>query len=423
MLHLPLLWLRQLVYGVLTLLLIVCLTEVALRVYDSATAQVTRRDLYDTGITCKSWTTHHGLRPAQKFLVKHCDDDSKIRLVLSSRGTRGTEPVIPKPVGTFRILCLGDELTLATHTSETETFCAQLQQMLQTATQYKIEVLNAGVPDFCPLLSYLQYRHELLALQADVVLLHFDMSDVNDDYGYRRLTTVGPGGEPVACPHPKLQMPKTCLRADQEHPLLLPNWAKEHAGRLVTRQVFQEPARTLGGDIGRYLWLQPHSDEFTVHARQALQPLQHLDELVRKLNGRLVLSVIPAPWQLSATACDSESLRKKYGIDAGTHFTQRKPFELIDEFCAGHAIPCCDTSGPMQGASPVDALYLKNAVQFSPQGHRVYAQAVARFLQERITGPWTPSGLGGTAPATTPPVRNPVDRFTRALPETENTTR
>ncbi len=25
----------------------------------------------------------------------------------------------------------------------------------------------------------------------------------------------------------------------------------------------------------RYLWLQPHSDEFTVHARQALQPLQH----------------------------------------------------------------------------------------------------------------------------------------------------
>ncbi len=203
------LWCKHLVYAVAVLALVACLAEVALRVYDSATAQVTRRDLYDRGLVCKSWFVHHTLKPSHGFAAKCPDTGERVRVAINSRGLRGPEPIVPKPAGTYRILCLGDESTFQHADAEAETFCAILQtELAGRRAPQSVEVLNAGVPDYCPLLSYLQFRHELLSLQADLVVLNFDMSDVADDYHLRRHAVIDPEGTPVNCPHPALEMPQ-----------------------------------------------------------------------------------------------------------------------------------------------------------------------------------------------------------------------
>ena len=90
----------------------------------------------------------------------------------NSFGLRGPEIELPKPSGVFRILCLGDETTVAAEVGEELTYCNQLQQLLQPFTDLKVEVVNAGLPGGCPLTCELLLRHRLLGIQPDLILLH-----------------------------------------------------------------------------------------------------------------------------------------------------------------------------------------------------------------------------------------------------------
>jgi hypothetical protein len=110
--------------------------------------------------------------------------------------------VLPKPAGVFRVICLGDETTLALDLPEEETYCARLQRYLQRRTGLEVEVVNAGLPGGCPLTSLLLLRHRLLGLQPDLVLLHLDASDVVDDRSVRPFLHFDAADAPVAAVHP-----------------------------------------------------------------------------------------------------------------------------------------------------------------------------------------------------------------------------
>src|SRR5262249_2859543 len=143
------LWCKHVVYAVAVLALVVCLAEIGLRVYDSATAQVTRCELYDRGLVCKSWCLHDTLKPSRSFGVTDPDTGQRVGIAGNGMGLRGPEPVVPKPAGTYRILCLGDDTTFAQGVAESETFCALLQAELGGPNSpAPIEVINAGVPDY-----------------------------------------------------------------------------------------------------------------------------------------------------------------------------------------------------------------------------------------------------------------------------------
>ena len=92
-----------------------------------------------------------------------------------------------------RVLVLGDETILGLDVANADTFAARLQDQLRAAWRQPVEVINAAVPGDCPLLAALRLKHELLGLQPDIVICHFDMSDVADDYLYRRSLTLGRG--------------------------------------------------------------------------------------------------------------------------------------------------------------------------------------------------------------------------------------
>src|SRR5579872_1253981 len=334
-------WCKHLVYAVVVLATLACLLEVALRVYDSATAQVTRCELYDRGMVCKSWFVHHTLKPSHRFTVKNPDTGQTVRVDVNSRGLRGPEPVVPKPRSTFRILCLGDDSTFAGFVGESETFCAVLQGQLAGRIAAQVEVINAGIPEYCPLLSYLQFRHELLALQPDLVVVNFDMSDVADDYQMRRYARLGRDGAPLSCAHPALEMPRHG-KSQREEILLFPQFARRKLNGMLADRTLGEKSRSIESPKCRYLWLDDSPLDWSIHIGQALSPLKYLDELARGAGARLFVVACPAPWQISAQASNGEGVRDQAGLGSDVCFRSRRPFETIAEFCRAHEIPFCD---------------------------------------------------------------------------------
>jgi hypothetical protein len=395
------LWCKHVTYAIAVLALVACLAEVGLRVYDSATAQVTRRDLYDRGLVCKSWFVHHTLKPSHTFAVKNPDTGQRVRLAVNSRGLRGPEPLVPKPPGTCRILCLGDESTLATQVSEAETFCALLQGEL-AAGGAAVEVINAGVPEYCPLLSFLQFRHALLSLQADLVVFNFDMSDIADDYHLRRYAVMNADGAPLSCAHPALEIPRSG-RSGREGMLLLPQFARQRLNCLLAEKMLDEKSRTLDSPKCRYLWLEDQPPDWSVHIGQALGPLADLDALARTSGAALVVAACPAPWQVSALATTGEGVREQVGVGKGVHYRSRRPFETLAEFCQMHSIPFCDTLAAFVEHSQPERLYLTSAAAFSAEGHALYARELARFLRMRL--PQINSESPGLSPNLQPQAR------------------
>lgn len=397
-------WCRHLIYAMVVLALLGCLTEIGLRVYDSATGQVTRRDLYDRGLVCKSWTVHHRLKPARSFSVRHPDRDERIPLTINSLGLRGPELALPKPAGVFRILCLGDELTVAPQTVEESTYCARLQEALRERDGRRVEVLNAGVPDYCPLLSYLQMKHQLLGLQPDLVVVNFEMGDVADDYQFRRLTVIPTGSAPTSCAHPALEMPRRGGKPKaqaEEAVLLLPQWCRYRLSCLWAEHQRNEQPRAIDSPQSRFAWIEDQPPDWGVYLEQSLTPLAQLRDLVGGFGAQLVVVICPAPWQVSAQASGGGSVREKAGVPAEALYRSRKPFELVAEFCRNHHLSCCDLSSAFQQTEHPEQLYLTNAAAFSEAGHALYAECLAEFLNrdnESHSTPESPGWDGGRFP-------------------------
>src|SRR5262245_8344319 len=143
-------------------------------VYEYFTGAFAFQRAPDLGIGIRSWTEHHSLRPGYSDQNFHT----------SSFGLRTPEVAVPKPAGTFRVLLLGDSFTFGYGVKEDEGFARVLERQLRRDANRPIEVVNAGVISYCPLLEYLQYVHHLNLLEPDVVILNFDMSDVQDHLIY-----------------------------------------------------------------------------------------------------------------------------------------------------------------------------------------------------------------------------------------------
>ena len=390
------LWCKHVVYAVLALALIGCFAEVALRVYDSATAQVTRRDLYDRGMLCKSWFVHHTLKPAHAFAAKNPDTGQRIRIAINSLGTRGAEPAIPRPSGLLRLVCLGDDATFAPAIAENETFTARLEAELGALAPAGVEVLNAGVPDYCPLLSYLQYRHQLMPLEPDLIVFTFDMSDVSDDYQLRRHAVMTQDGTPLCCAHPALELRGASGKPRQECVFLTPEFARQQVNRILADRVLGEKSRSIESAHCRYLWLEDQPPDWSIYVTQALGPLHHLDELARSSGARLVVAALPAPWQISASASSGPGVREKAGVGADACFKSRRPFETVAEFCRTHQIPFCDVSESFAAQNKAERLFLDNSPALSSAGHALYARELAGFVRAQLIQA-SPGASGGTS--------------------------
>lgn len=388
-------FLKPLGIALVILALAPCIAEFILRVVWCRRELTTDR-YTDRLSLVRSWHTFHELEPLQVTAVPGAGNQPVV-VKTNSLGLRGPELADPKPPGVFRILCLGDETLLAAEIEEPETLTRRLEAELQQRSRIRIEVVNAGVPGYCPLLSYLQFRHRLEGLQPDLIVGHFDPGDVFDDRRFRRLTDLGPGERPLICTHPNLLTePITKPLSDSFLTLRLgerfvTSWLSGDGG--------SDPSR-LDNPRSRYAWLADDNGDWALQVELALSAYGHLADFCREAGIPMLLATHPAPWQVSTTAARGARIPEQNGIYPGTLFEQIEPLERIHEFARDHNLILCDVTGAFRNASSPDQLFQEKTHGFSSPGHQLYADQLAAAILLSVDGPW--KNTTGQEPAMLP---------------------
>lgn len=404
--------------ALLVLVLAPCVVEFAFR-FMACRSQLEKVPASSELAVSPSWYTHHELQPLQRIRVPADLNRPAVELRTNSLGLRGPEVRIARTRGALRIVCLGDETVLGAAVDEPQTFCRLIQDRLQARTSRSVEVINAGIPDFCPLLSYLQLKHRLLSLQPDVVIAHFDMSDVWDDRRFRRLTELSSDEEPLICAAPELATVPITRPFTQN--FLSWQWAQQELSALVG-QKRRLQTTSVDDPRSRYAWLTDDSSVWRLQTELALTPLTHLAGLCQSEGTRLLIATHPVPWQLSASASRDACRPDKNGIYPGTLMDSTRAEETLTEFASTNALPLCNAIPVFRRHSEPDELFQQDSTELSETGHRFYAAALTASLLESFPaiigspGDYTPNEMSREAGSSQDQHR--PDSFTwQSLPE------
>ena len=386
--------LRRVIFAASLLVLLICGAEVAVRLYEASTGDnvcpIADGVCGDPSqLTIPSWSFHHELKPMAAAKVECRDSKSDVELRTNSIGLRGPELAIPKPANVCRIVVLGDETIYAPETNDSDHFCTLLQDQLQPRTNSRIEVVNAGIPGHCPLTEFLLFKQRLLSLQPDLVLLHFDWSDVADDQQMRRRARCDKNGVPQACPHAKLVASKKVRPHEvwrQQFRLL--DWGLSSLSANWKQKMAQQNATSRDVDTNPYAWLRDDRPQQNVAFSRSVRPIADLAQLCQSSNLPFVVMTSPKPWQISAKCSRGEGVRLAAGVAQDACFPNRVPFDVLAGFAHRAKIPFADGSMVIAPGQNSEANFLRYAPRWSPTGHRRMAEFVANFLAERVPGAW-----------------------------------
>ena len=386
---------RRLFTAASLLVLLICGVEVAVRLYEAMTGcnvcSFTDGLCNDPSrLTIPSWSFYLELRPLAEAKVECRDAKSVVKVRTNSLGLRGPDVAIPKPPNLCRIIVLGDETIFAPETSESDHFCTLLQERLQQGSAVPIEVVNAGIPGHCPLTEFLLFKQRLLNLQPDLVLLHFDWSDVADDRQILRRASCDEAGIPLSCAHPKLIAPQKIRPHDVwRHQFRLFDCCLSALGDEWKQQIALQKAVSRDVDTNPYAWLRDERPARNMTFRNAVRPIEKLAELCRSVNVPLAIMTSPKPWQVSEKCSRGEGVRLSAGVAQDAYYSNRAPFDVLARFSDRAGVPLVDGSMVMTSGREAESNFLRYAPRWSPTGHLRMADVVAKFLMEHVDGPWT----------------------------------
>jgi hypothetical protein len=142
---------------------------------------------------------HHRPTPNRSSVATR--PDFRYTRRFNNLGLRGRDVSPAKDHATYRIVMLGDSFTGGRGVTDDETFSALLERALNedaaAGMGRRVEVVNAGVNSYSPILSLLQLGRQLPPLDPDLVVLNFDMSDLVQESLYRARATHATDGEPL----------------------------------------------------------------------------------------------------------------------------------------------------------------------------------------------------------------------------------
>ena len=181
-------WLGRMVSVTLAVLAALLVGELAFRVF--WLKQLTIR----AGIEHPHF--HHRLKPYETYAFTSAEFNAGTRT--NRYGLRGPDPVVPKPPGVIRILMLGDSFTFGFPVQDQETFCVLIEQGLR-AQGYPVDVVNGGVSGASPTLHYIALRDQFLDFDPDLVMLWYDMGDIQEDQWFQKNLLYDKAGRIVRC--------------------------------------------------------------------------------------------------------------------------------------------------------------------------------------------------------------------------------
>jgi hypothetical protein len=139
---------------------------------------------------------HHKLNPSSSYI--HRSPDFTVEVKTNSLGMRDSE-YVPSAGPECRLLILGDSFTEGFGVPVESCFVQMLERKLNAgeAAPVKAKVFNAGVAGYSPLLEFLYLREHGMSLSPHVVVMCYDMNDVQEDALYTQTATFDSVGAPV----------------------------------------------------------------------------------------------------------------------------------------------------------------------------------------------------------------------------------
>lgn len=116
-----------------------------------------------------------------------------ITVKTNALGLRNRELTPKKPIGTKRILFLGDSFTMGVGVTENQTYARIAEKLLNKSSKNgEVEAINAGVNATGPYYQFTYLKHEGLLLDPDVVVIgFFPWNDISYDvHASEKVTSV-----------------------------------------------------------------------------------------------------------------------------------------------------------------------------------------------------------------------------------------
>ncbi|MGE0254619.1 MAG: GDSL-type esterase/lipase family protein [Alphaproteobacteria bacterium] len=345
--------------------------ELALRVYQWLSA--------DTRIIVTDPVLHHRLRGNLDVVVTTYG--APMHLLTNALGWP-EERDFPeqKPAGTVRIFQIGDSNTQG-RVNHAEKMTELLEARLNADAGQggpRYEVINTGTSSWSNYVYYLAVREQVLRFQPDLVVINVDMTDVANDYMYRRFAVRDADGS---------------LRA-----LVDRSETNQHDWAMTPTGVARLRERS---GIGH--WLVAHT---------ALG--YYADKLVARLRWSGALGVagydldesanwLAADWPPSVEAAVADSfgaldaaiaLLRRHGVAVALtgvpHLPQfrgrwsARPHEALAAFARSRDVPYLDMYRVLAeaGTDPGPLYWGNDDTHFNAAGHRRWAEAQYRFLSD-----------------------------------------
>lgn len=288
----------------------------------------------------------------------------------NSLGFRDVEHDL-QPGARPRVVALGDSFVFGDGVRAEDRFTDLLARRLG------VEMINFGVSRYDTHRELMVLRRFGLAYKPQAVLLAFCQNDATyHDHD--------PFLPPVVPPPPRDwlgSLKSGMLGRVQLYALLreVVNSRRWLARPLVALGLKQPPPGYEALNDSLRLSLVNYPPELQQDWSRTLAALAEIKAICDEHGIRLVIAAVPALQAIESDAFEAALVGVGYEPQ---DFDLAKPYRLLEEFCAEQGIPYVNGYPEFQGKR---GLYLPQDLHFTPQGHRLFADAIAPTL-EKVLG-------------------------------------
>lgn len=274
-------------------------------------------------------------------------------------------PILPKAPGEYRILVLGDSITLSAYTEEDETYPAVMEQLLNAERKGPptIRVINAGMRGACLREELLILTETGLLTEPDLVLVGLYLNDAKRS----RMFPLPEGLAAYSAIARKLEEVRLANELSDE---ARQRWEK-YSGKPFPTGEFAEDAWRTDRAAFEKLIAEAAVDwgfSWFPAAWEEMKPdIELLRELASKYKFRLAIALFPSTYQVEASYLDDTPQRYFAGMMADTDVPQ---LDLLPVLRAAYTT--------RRQSLSYDNCHL------TPEGNAVAAEALVKFVEPLI---------------------------------------
>jgi hypothetical protein len=281
---------------------------------------------------------------------------------------------------------LGDSFTMGKGVEDDQTFSILLEEALNkrraTCNGKTIEVLNAGVDSYAPILSFIQLTRDLEPLEPDMVVLNLDVSDLVQETVYRKHAVFASDGGIIGVPGGQREMPlNEKVRVWTERNLYITRLVLFYVNRLldykqftvndlVTRANFEIAKHTLAED----------TEERGGQWKNIFDSIRKMKKYCDGKGMKFVLTVYPWGHQVN----EREWMPGRYLFMSSDAKVSDKSVRTIQEFAADNGLQLIDFFPLFRSYPGEKPLYFKYDNHWTPEGHKIVASGFMNYLDDNF---------------------------------------